>query len=162
MSSIIGIGIDIVEISRFSTIFKKNKSFKSRIFSKSEIKFCDNKVNKFSSYAKRFAAKEAFSKALGSGFRNGLNFNDISIIKNKHGKPQIKLNNKLKLLIKNKFKDIVFFLRIPRKFYQNQFSNLFLRPTHIFWLMRYQELFLVYHLDTIYQILYLILNQVCL
>ena len=91
MSSIIGIGIDIVEISRFSKIFKKNKSFKSRIFSKSEIKFCDNKVNKFSSYAKRFAAKEAFSKALGTGISKGLNFNEITVKNDVKGKPHINL-----------------------------------------------------------------------
>ncbi len=62
------------------------------------------KKNKVSFFSKRFAAKEAFSKALGSGFRNGLNFTDISIFNGKYGKPSIRINNKLKTLIKKKFK----------------------------------------------------------
>ncbi len=124
MSSIIGIGIDIVEISRFSIIFKKNKSFKSRIFSKSEIKFCDNKVNKFSSYAKRFAAKEAFSKSLGTGFRDDFNFKDISVINDKLGKPSFFISKKIKNMIKKKFKtsSFNFFLSISD---ENKYSIAF-------------------------------------
>ena len=55
-------------------------------------------------FSKRFAAKEAFSKALGLGFRNGLNFNDISIINNNYGKPSVKINDKLLNIIKKQFK----------------------------------------------------------
>tara|TARA_B100001029_G_C15046335_1_gene447413 strand:- start:596 stop:985 length:390 start_codon:yes stop_codon:yes gene_type:complete len=91
MPNIFGIGIDIIEINRFSKIFKKNRSFKFRVFSKLEIKFCENKKNKLSSYAKRFAAKEAFSKALGTGITNGLNFNEITVKNDTKGKPSINL-----------------------------------------------------------------------
>ena len=62
------------------------------------------KFNKTAFFSKRFAAKEAFSKALGTGFRKGLNFNDISIINDKYGKPSIKLNNKLQNIIKKNLK----------------------------------------------------------
>ena len=99
MSNIFGIGIDIVESNRLSKIFKKNRSFKSRIFSKAEIKFCETKSNKVSSYAKRFAAKEAFSKALGTGISNGLNFNEITVIKDLKGKPIINLNGISKKIV---------------------------------------------------------------
>ena len=60
--------------------------------------------NKTSYFSKIFAAKYAFSKALGTGFRKMLNFKDISITNNKHGKPSIKINNKLHNLINKKFK----------------------------------------------------------
>ena len=75
-----------------------------RIFSNDEIIRSKKAFNKTAFFSKRFAAKEAFSKALGTGFRKGLNFNDISIINDKYGKPSIKLNNKLQSIIKKKFK----------------------------------------------------------
>ena len=65
---------------------------------------CSKRINnKISYFSKRFAAKEAFSKALGTGFRNGLNFNDISILNDRYGKPYIKMNKKLKKILKKKF-----------------------------------------------------------
>ena len=60
--------------------------------------------NKTAFFSKRFAAKEAFSKALGTGFRETLNFKDISIINNKYGKPSIKIKDKLQNIIKKQFK----------------------------------------------------------
>ena len=78
--------------------------FKGRIFSNAEI-LCSKRINnKISYFSKRFAAKEAFSKALGTGFRNGLNFKDISIINDKFGKPFIKKSNKINNFMKKKFK----------------------------------------------------------
>ena len=77
---ILGIGTDIVNIKRLDKIFKKRGiKFKKRIFTKSEIKYCDNKINSGSFYAKRFAAKEAFSKALGTGIGNNVHFKNIEI-----------------------------------------------------------------------------------
>ena len=79
---IFGIGTDIVNIKRMHKTLKQNgSSFKNKIFSKNEINYCENKKNPSSFYAKRFAAKEAFVKALGTGFRKGINFNDISVKK---------------------------------------------------------------------------------
>ena len=83
----IGVGVDIVENKRIQKLIK-NKKFISRIFSKKEIEKSKKIKNKINYFAKRFAAKESLSKAIGTGFRNGLNFKDISIRNDKHGKPQ--------------------------------------------------------------------------
>ena len=81
---IIGNGVDIVENRRiFSAI--KNKKFVYRIFSIQEIKDSKSYKNKANYYAKRFAAKEAFLKALGTGLREGIEFKDISVKKSKIG-----------------------------------------------------------------------------
>ena len=101
--STLGIGVDIIDNSRIKKSIT-NKKFVSRIFSNDEIIKSKKALNKTAFFSKRFAAKEAFSKALGTGFRKGLNFNDISIINDKYGKPSIKLNNKLQSIIKKKFK----------------------------------------------------------
>ena len=102
---IIGTGVDIVENSRIKKSIL-NDSFLNRIFTDEEILISKNMKNKASYFAKRFAAKEAFSKALGTGFRNGLNFNDISVVNDRYGKPSIKLNAKLKNIINKRFKTI--------------------------------------------------------
>ena len=103
---IFGIGTDIVNIKRMQKTLRINNNFRKRIFSKNEIIYCERKKNPSSFYAKRFAAKEALSKALGTGIRKGINFKDIEIINNNYGKPTIKLRgstaNFLKKKIKNK------------------------------------------------------------
>ena len=101
----LGVGVDIIENSRIKKSIK-NKKFLSRIFSKKEIANSKNITNKSNYFSKRFAAKEAFSKALGTGFRNGINFKDISVVKDHYGKPSIKLNTKIKNIIKKRFKTI--------------------------------------------------------
>ena len=97
--SIFGLGSDIVDVSRIKKAFK-NKNFKKKIFSKIEIKIIDSRSNKISFYAKRFAAKEAFSKALGTGISGGILFKDISINNDKKGKPYIELFGKTKTVVK--------------------------------------------------------------
>ena len=83
---ILGIGVDIVENSRISKSLKSN-NFVKRIFSNSEILIAKKLKIKENYYSKRFAAKEAFAKSIGTGFRNNLNFKDISIVNNKLGMP---------------------------------------------------------------------------
>ena len=100
---IIGNGVDIVENRRIFTAIKK-KEFIRRIFSKQEINDSKNYKNKANYYAKRFAAKEAFLKALGTGLREGIEFKDISVKKSKIGKPSLLLSDKLKKIIYRKFK----------------------------------------------------------
>ena len=100
MNTIFGIGTDIVEISRIKKLIDNNKSFKKRVFSTNEIKYCETRLNKIASYAKRFAAKEAFAKALGLGISQGISFNEISINNNKNGAPFIKLIGKTKTIVK--------------------------------------------------------------
>ncbi len=95
---ILGIGVDIINNDRIKRSIK-NKNFLLRLFTLLEIKNSKNIKNKASYYAKKFAAKEAFSKALGTGFRKDLNFKDIEILNDNLGKPYYRLNQKLKKLI---------------------------------------------------------------
>ena len=100
---IIGNGVDIIKNSRINNSLKI-KGFLNRIFTKNEIKQGKKLKNKINFYAKRFAAKEAFVKAIGTGFRYDINFNDIEITNHKNGKPYILLSNKLKNFLKKRFK----------------------------------------------------------
>ena len=100
---IIGNGVDIIKNSRVKNLIK-NPKFLSRIFSENEIKDSKKIKNKTNFFAKRFAAKEAFVKSIGIGFRKGINFKDISVKKNKLGKPIITYNNKVKKILNKKFK----------------------------------------------------------
>ena len=102
---IFGIGTDIVNIKRIDYLLKKHGSgFRNRIFSKKEIYYCERKDDPTAFYAKRFAAKEAFSKALGTGIRKGVNLKNIEISNNVHGKPFILLKGTLTNLLKKKLK----------------------------------------------------------
>ena len=98
----IGIGVDIVKNKRIHLSIK-NKSFINRTFSKNEILISEKFINKTNYFSKRFAAKEAFVKALGTGFREGLNFKDIQIVNDKLGKPYYAKNKKIKKIIQKKF-----------------------------------------------------------
>ena len=100
---IIGIGVDIVDNTRIKNSIK-NKNFISRIFSDKEINQSKKIKNKVAYYSKRFAAKESLSKALGTGFRKGLNFKDISIVNDKYGKPNFEISSNVKKLIYLRFK----------------------------------------------------------
>ena len=111
--NISGIGIDIVENARIKISIKNNKFIK-KIFSKREISGSKKIKNKITFFSKRFAAKEAFAKSLGTGFRNGLNFNDITVVNDKLGKPSFLITDKINNLIKKRFKitSFNFFLSI--------------------------------------------------
>jgi len=100
---IFGVGTDIVRIKRVKNSLKK-RSFLSRIFNKDESLKCKKSINKFNCFAKRFAAKEAFSKALGTGISRGISFNEIVVLNEKNGKPFIKLISKTKKIVEKKFK----------------------------------------------------------
>ena len=102
--NIYGLGSDIANENRLKSILKKNKHFKKRIFSKAEIILCEKKVNSYSCFAKRFAAKEALVKSLGTGFRKNLNFKDIEILNDKIGKPYYSKSKKINEIINKKFK----------------------------------------------------------
>ena len=99
---ILGIGVDIIGNLRIKKALK-NKLFVKRIFSSIEITNAKKVKNKLLYYSKRFAAKEAFSKSIGTGFRNGLDFKDISIINNRLGKPSFLINRKIKTIVKKQF-----------------------------------------------------------
>ena len=104
---IFGIGSDLVDISRIDKTLKKfGNRFINRCFSENEIKLSKNFNDKASYFAKKFAAKEAFTKAFGTGISNGVYFKDIEIYNNEYGKPLIKLYGNVKekynLIEKNK------------------------------------------------------------
>ena len=102
---IFGLGTDIVNIKRIENLLsKKGNNFKNRIFSTSEIVYCEKKKNLASYYAKRYAAKEAFAKALGVGIRKGIVLKNIEILNDKLGKPSIKLSGKTLTFFKKKIK----------------------------------------------------------
>tara|TARA_B100001027_G_C16167701_1_gene285519 strand:+ start:141 stop:527 length:387 start_codon:yes stop_codon:yes gene_type:complete len=96
-------GVDIVENKRIEKSIK-NSNFIKRIFSEKEIKLSKNYFNKTNFYAKRFAAKEAFYKALGTGIRNGYKFKDVTVKNDKYGKPMIEINSKIKKMVFNQYR----------------------------------------------------------
>ena len=98
---IIGIGTDIAEVARIAKSIENN-SFKEKVFSKAEIVYCEGKVNKAESYAARFAAKEAFFKALGTGWRGGVAFNEVEGVNDELGKPSINVIGTTADLIKDR------------------------------------------------------------
>ena len=100
---ILGIGVDIIENKRIKKSIK-NIKFKNRIYSTSELKLSTISIDKTSFFSKRFAAKEAFSKALGTGISNGINFNEIVILNQKSGKPYINIIGQTKKILNKKFK----------------------------------------------------------
>ena len=100
---ILGIGVDIIDNKRIKESIKNNK-FKRRIFSSNELKLSKKTKNKVAFFSKRFAAKEAFSKALGTGISRGISFNEIVVLNEKNGKPFIKLISKTKKIVEKKFK----------------------------------------------------------
>ncbi len=86
---IYGIGIDLIEVERVAEKIGKLSGFRELVFSKGEIEYCELRTNKFEHYAARFAAKEAFFKAMGTGWRDGTAFNEVEIINEENGKPVI-------------------------------------------------------------------------
>ncbi len=100
---ILGIGVDIIKNQRITKSIK-NKKFLHRVYNKEELIFFKKEKNRDNFYAKRFAAKESFSKALGTGISGKLSFKDIIILNDKFGKPFYKKTKKIDALINKKFK----------------------------------------------------------
>ena len=100
---ILGIGVDVIQNKRISNLIK-NKIFIKRTFGKKELDLSKKKIKNLNYFAKRFAAKEAFVKSLGTGFRNNLNFRDIEILNDKKGKPYYLISKKIDNIISKKFK----------------------------------------------------------
>ena len=102
-----GVGTDIIRVNRLKKSLKK-KPFLSRIFNEEEIIKCKRTKKNSNCFAKRFAAKEAFSKALGTGISKGISFNEIVVLNEKSGKPYIKLINKTKKIVERKLKKKIY------------------------------------------------------
>jgi len=89
---IFGIGTDLIEVERVAEKMEKKQGFKELVFSADEIIYCEARTYKYEHYAARFAAKEAFLKAIGTGWRNGTAFNEIEIYNDDEGKPEIRFH----------------------------------------------------------------------
>jgi len=111
---IYGIGTDIIEVERIKQNIFNSKSLKTKLFTKKEIEYCDSKKRFAEHFAARFAAKEAFFKALGTGWRNGFAFNEVEISNNELGKPFINISGKVKEFVE-----------------QEQITNIHLSISHI-------------------------------
>ena len=113
---ILGIGVDIIKNKRIESLIK-NKMFIKRTFGKKELIISKKRINDINFFSKRFAAKEAFAKALGTGFRDNLNLKDIEILNDKLGKPYFLKSKKIDNIIKKnlKLKNITYFSQLRIK-----------------------------------------------
>jgi holo-[acyl-carrier protein] synthase len=94
---IVGLGVDIAEVERVEAAIRRHgQAFHRRVFTAQEIAYCEQHRNKAERYAGRFAAKEATMKALGTGWRKGVRWLDIEVVRNSSGKPSILLSGRAK------------------------------------------------------------------
>lgn len=93
---IFGVGMDIIEVSRVSRNLSRTSGLKDRLFTPAEIAYCESKLRSAEHFAARFAAKEAFLKALGTGWRGGLRFDEIEILNDERGRPRAVVHGRVK------------------------------------------------------------------
>jgi len=98
---ILGIGTDIIEVARIRKVMERDLGFREKIFTPHEMEYCDSKRDKYPHYAARFSAKEAFLKAIGTGWRFGIRFGEIEVTHDPLGKPEINVYGKAKEWCKN-------------------------------------------------------------
>lgn len=89
---IFGIGTDIIEVQRVEEKLRRTRGLKAKIFTEGEVAYCSSKRDPAKNFAARFAAKEAFFKAMGTGWRNGHRFSEIEIITDDLGKPELSVH----------------------------------------------------------------------
>lgn len=96
MSAVLGIGIDIEEIARFEQLTAEwGLRFENKVYTEREIRYCNGKIKPAQHFAARFAAKEAFSKAIGTGWTGAFRWTDVEIRNDEAGKPSFLLHNSL-------------------------------------------------------------------
>lgn len=93
---VFGIGTDIIEIQRIERALLRTGRLKRRIFTPREIEYCESRGKSAQHFAARFAAKEAFLKAMGTGWQGGHRFDEIEVINNEQGKPEAAVHGKVK------------------------------------------------------------------
>lgn len=111
---VFGIGTDIIEVARMESHLKKSDSLKKKIFTQHEQEYSEGNSIESQHYAARFAAKEAFFKALGTGFRYGMAFDEIEVLNDELGKPYIEIHGEVKKFVE-----------------QNQITNIHLTISHV-------------------------------
>lgn len=99
---ILGLGTDIIAVARIDRVIKNNPRFIEKVFSPGEQEYCSSKANPAQSYAARFAAKEAFMKALGTGWDEGISWNQIEVVNDAKGKPSLYLSGTTGTLVKSR------------------------------------------------------------
>jgi len=93
--AVFGVGIDLVRVGRIREAMERHPDrFRSRIFVPSEVEFCETLKDKYPSYAGRFAAKEAFSKALGTGLRGAISWHEVEVLDNERSRPMLRLHGR--------------------------------------------------------------------
>ena len=98
---ILGTGIDIIEVERIAIRVGRDSGFRELVFSIDEMNYCDTKASRFEHYAARFAAKEAFLKAVGRGWESGLSLHEIELMNEPNGKPIIRLSGNTEKALAN-------------------------------------------------------------
>jgi len=97
---IVGIGIDLVAVDRLKRVTEKfGDRFLTRVFTEQEIQYCHSRFRSFQHYAVRFAAKEAFLKAIGTGLAKGISWQEMEIVNNSEGKPCLVAHGKCKEIL---------------------------------------------------------------
>lgn len=99
---ITGIGIDIIEVARIKKVLEKNPAFKEKVFTKHEIEYCESKADPGLSYSVRFAAKEAFMKAMGTGWNHEVSWIEIETITDISGSPKLNISGNTKSAMLNR------------------------------------------------------------
>lgn len=98
-----GVGIDLIDVARMATILDKwGEKFLVKLFTRSEIAFCQDKANAAECFAARFAAKEALAKALGHGFCKHFRWTDVEVRRDNSGKPAFAISGVTQELVRNK------------------------------------------------------------
>ena len=93
---IFGIGTDIIEIARVEDKLSRTRGLKEKVFTAGEIEYSQAKAKSGQHFAARFAAKEAFLKAMGTGWRSGYRFSDVEIVNDQLGKPEVLVHGKVR------------------------------------------------------------------
>lgn len=93
---IFGAGTDIIEVQRVEDKLIRTENLKTKLFTPTEIAYCESKHRPALHFAARFAAKESFLKALGTGWTGGLKFSEIEVVNNAQGKPELFVHGKVK------------------------------------------------------------------
>jgi len=93
---IFGAGTDIIEVQRVAEKLLRTGGLKDKLFTPAEIAYCESKHSPAQHFAARFAAKEAFLKAMGTGWSGGHKFSEIEVINNPQGKPELFVHGKVK------------------------------------------------------------------
>lgn len=97
---ITGIGLDVIEVERVAEKIQKEQGFRELVFAAAEIEYCEPKAHKYEHYAARFAAKEALFKALGTGWASGTSYNEIIILGDEAGKPEVRFTGETGVTLK--------------------------------------------------------------